>query len=194
MRGVFLYTCGILGLCIVFWRLQIFSIESEATQSCPTLCNSMDCSLPGSSVCGIFQARVLEWVAISFSSGSSQTIIKPRSPALQADALPSESPGKPFYRIFYIEGLNSSSAWNWDHWNVTRFHCSFEMMCTGHFCCCNFGLFSYCQSSTPAPSQPMVSFLDLRPLLVHQWSQCGSEKLQRPLLPTLRPQGDRITF
>ena len=39
-------------------------------QSCPTLCNPMDCSPPGSSVHGIFQARVLEWVAISFSRGS----------------------------------------------------------------------------------------------------------------------------
>ena len=38
-------------------------------QSCPTLCNSVDCSLPGSSVLGIFQARILEWVAISFSKG-----------------------------------------------------------------------------------------------------------------------------
>ena len=45
--------------------------ESEVTQSCPTLCNRMDCSLPGSSIHGIFQARVLEWVAISFSKGSS---------------------------------------------------------------------------------------------------------------------------
>ena len=41
-------------------------------QSCPTLCEPMDCSLPGSSVHGILQARVLEWVAISFSRGSSQ--------------------------------------------------------------------------------------------------------------------------
>ena len=41
--------------------------KSEVTQSCPTLCNPMDCSPPGSSVHGIFQARVLEWVAISFS-------------------------------------------------------------------------------------------------------------------------------
>ena len=41
--------------------------ESEVTQSCPTLCDPMDCSLPGSSVHGVFQARVLEWVAISFS-------------------------------------------------------------------------------------------------------------------------------
>ena len=45
---------------------------SEVTQSCPTLSDPMDCSLPGSSVHGIFQARVLEWVVISFSRGSSQ--------------------------------------------------------------------------------------------------------------------------
>ena len=41
--------------------------ESEVAQSCPTLCDPTDCSLPGSSVRGIFQARVLEWVAIAFS-------------------------------------------------------------------------------------------------------------------------------
>ena len=41
--------------------------ESEVTQSCLTLSNPMDCSLPGSSVHGIFQARVLEWGAIAFS-------------------------------------------------------------------------------------------------------------------------------
>ena len=41
--------------------------ESEVTQSCPTLHDPMDCSPPGSSVHGIFQARVLEWVAIAFS-------------------------------------------------------------------------------------------------------------------------------
>ena len=41
-------------------------------QSCPTLCNPMDCSPPGSSVHEIFQARILEWVTISFSRGSSQ--------------------------------------------------------------------------------------------------------------------------
>ena len=45
---------------------------SEVAQLCPTLCNPMDCSLPGSSLHGILQARVLEWVAISFSRGSSQ--------------------------------------------------------------------------------------------------------------------------
>ena len=41
--------------------------DSEVTQSCLTLCDPMDCSLPGSSVHGIFQARVLEWGAIAFS-------------------------------------------------------------------------------------------------------------------------------
>ena len=45
--------------------------ESEVTQSCPTLCNPMDYSLPGSSVHGIFQARVLEWGTIAFSKRAS---------------------------------------------------------------------------------------------------------------------------
>ena len=43
--------------------------ETEVTQSCPTLSDPMDCSLPGSSIHGIFQARVLEWGAIAFSGG-----------------------------------------------------------------------------------------------------------------------------
>ena len=45
--------------------------QSEVTQSCPTLCDPVDCSPPGSSVHGILQARILELVAISFSRGSS---------------------------------------------------------------------------------------------------------------------------
>ena len=45
---------------------------SEVAQSCPTLCNPMDCSLPGFSIHGIFQARILEWVTISSSRGSSR--------------------------------------------------------------------------------------------------------------------------
>ena len=45
---------------------------SEVTQSCPTLCDPVDCSLPSSSVHGILQAKILEWVAISFSRGSSR--------------------------------------------------------------------------------------------------------------------------
>ena len=45
---------------------------SEVAQSCPTLCDPMDCSLPASSIHGILQARTLEWVAIFFSRGSSR--------------------------------------------------------------------------------------------------------------------------
>ena len=45
--------------------------ESEVAQSCLALCDPMDCSLPGSTIHGIFQARILEWVAISFSRKSS---------------------------------------------------------------------------------------------------------------------------
>ena len=49
--------------------------ESEVAQSCPTLSDPMDCSLPGFSVHGIFQARVLEWVAIPFSSEGVRTLL-----------------------------------------------------------------------------------------------------------------------
>ena len=55
--------------CCKFLLLQS---QSEVAQSCPTLCDPMDCSLPGSPVHGVFQARLLEWVATSFSRGSSQ--------------------------------------------------------------------------------------------------------------------------
>ena len=48
--------------------------ESEVAQSCPTLSDPMDCSLPGSSAHGIFQVRVLEWVAIAFSDCKSRVI------------------------------------------------------------------------------------------------------------------------
>ena len=56
-----------LSQCVAPW----LTFESEVAQSCLTLCDPMDCSLPGSSLHGIPQARVLEWVVISFSRGSS---------------------------------------------------------------------------------------------------------------------------
>ena len=58
--------------------------ESEVAQSCPTLSDPMDCSLPSSSVHGIFQGRVLEWVAIAFSNMLSRLVITflPRSKCL----------------------------------------------------------------------------------------------------------------
>ena len=54
--------------------------ESEVAQSCPTLSNPVDCSLPGSSVHGIFQARVLDWGAIAFSSYTVHEVSKTQTP------------------------------------------------------------------------------------------------------------------
>ena len=56
--------------------------ESEVTQLCPTLRDPMDCSLPGSSIHGIFQARVLEWGAIAFSNNKSNDKQKLKSKKL----------------------------------------------------------------------------------------------------------------
>ena len=65
----------------VEWMIKLWNMNeglsaysvwmSEVSQSCPTLCDPLNCSLPGYSVHGILQARILEWVAISFSRGSS---------------------------------------------------------------------------------------------------------------------------
>ena len=64
--------------------------EVKVAQSCLTLCDPMDYILHG-----ILQARILEWVAVTFSRGSSNPGIEPRSPTLQVDSLPAEPPGKP---------------------------------------------------------------------------------------------------
>ena len=79
-----------------------------------TLCNPMD--LPGSSVHGILQARILEWVAFPSSGDLPNPGIEPSSPALQADSLPSEPPEKPkntgvgslslLHRIFLTQESN----------------------------------------------------------------------------------------
>ena len=113
-------------------NILISTVKVKVTQLSLTLCDPMDCSLPGSSVHrirhigvgshsllqGIFptqgsnaglphcrwilhhlshqgSSRILEWVAYPFSRGSSDPEIKPGSPALEADSLPAELPGKP---------------------------------------------------------------------------------------------------
>ena len=63
-------------------------VHAQSLQTCPTLCDPMDCSPPGSSVHGILQARILEWVAVPSSWGSSQPRVRTRSlrsPALAAE-------------------------------------------------------------------------------------------------------------
>ena len=74
-------SCGYAYMLSCFSRVQLF--ETLWTRQ------------PGSSVCGILQARILEWVAILFSRGLPNPGLEPRSPTLQADSLPSELPGKP---------------------------------------------------------------------------------------------------
>ena len=64
------------------------------TQLCPTLCNPMDCSPPGSSIHGILQARIVEWVAISFSRGSSQPRDQTCISCITGRFFTTEPPGK----------------------------------------------------------------------------------------------------
>ena len=77
-------------------------VEVLVAQSCLTVCDPMDCSPSGSSVHEILQARILEWVTVPFSGDLPNTRVELRSPALQADSLPCEPPGKPLfvYRSF----------------------------------------------------------------------------------------------
>ena len=80
--------------------LLIFVCCCSATQLCPILCDIMDCTPPGSSVHGIIMARILKWVAISFSRG----IFPGSNPRLlhwQADSLPLHHQGSPILLIRY---------------------------------------------------------------------------------------------
>ena len=97
-------------------KAQINSlVKVSVTQSCPTLWDPMACSLPGSSIHGILQARILEWVATSFFRGSSWPRIEPGSPASWADSLPSGLPGKPkfpgiLWQLVFLHCSTSANA------------------------------------------------------------------------------------
>ena len=92
-----------------FETFHIICICVLVAQSCPTLCDPMDCSPPGSSVHRIFQTRILEWVAISSSRGSSQSRDW-ESAALQADSLPSEPPGKLIIQMLHKTQVGQKSG------------------------------------------------------------------------------------
>ena len=86
--------------------ISLICVHAKSLQLCPTLCDPMDCSPQGSSVHGIVQARILEWVAISSSRRSSP----PRARtwvSYIANSLPSESPGKPIDICIWRSGENS---------------------------------------------------------------------------------------
>ena len=101
----------------VLWR-RGSDIEDDALQeiwrvqrTCPLcgsfagfLCNPVDCSPPGSSIHGVLQARILEWVAVSFSRGSSQPRDLTQVSHVEADTLTSEPPGKPHRRYGEFRG------------------------------------------------------------------------------------------
>ena len=87
--------------------------EVKVIQSCLTLCEPMDCSLPDSFVHGILQARILEWVVIPSSRRSSQSWDQTQVSALQADSLPSEPQGdERTQRFWVLKILTSNSLWN----------------------------------------------------------------------------------
>ena len=89
--------------------LQCMKVRSgsEVAQSCPTLRDPMDCSLPGSSAHGIFQARVLEWVAISISNAGkvkSESEVAQSCPTL-SDPMDCSLPGSSVHAIFQTRVL-----------------------------------------------------------------------------------------
>ena len=84
----------------IFSYIYIYVVK--IAQLCLTLCDPMDYSWSGSSVHGIFQVRILEWVGVPFSRDLPNPGVEPRSPTLQADFLLPESPGKPIYIDIYL--------------------------------------------------------------------------------------------
>ena len=105
----------------------VYNYSSEkwkwVAQSCPTLCDTMDCSLPGSSLHGIFQTRVLEWVAISFSRGSSW----PRDRTGVSHIV-----GR-YFIVWATREVNYSSTWAYIFWVILDFKYSDSLPPTSTF-------------------------------------------------------------
>ena len=91
--------------------IKLSALLCLVTQWRLILCDLMDCNLPGSSAMGILQARILEWVAILPPGESSQPRDWTQSPALQADSLPSEPPGKPKKLEWVAYPFSRVSSW-----------------------------------------------------------------------------------
>ena len=127
---------------------------AKSLQSCPTLCDSMDCSLPGSSVRGILQARTLEWVAMT-SRESSDPGIEPTSlssPALAGGFFTTLPYGKPYFhslvgRYWFGQTLHSGFSVSWMNFLANLI---FELGCEGgcckHSCQVIFWSIDYCSS------------------------------------------------
>ena len=101
------------------------------TQSCPTLCNPMDCSPPGSSVHGIFKARILEWVAISYSRGvflTQGSNLSLASPTSAGKFFTTVLPGKPQCSINILSNeekiikLQATSTFSRERYHLLRWN------------------------------------------------------------------------
>ena len=103
------YTMQVHYLCLPYKFMCVL-----VAQSCLTRCNPMNCSPLGSSVPGILQARILEWIAIPSLEDLCNPGIEPRSPTLQADSLLSEPPGKPIQT-----SMKSGKKHNWK-WTILQ--------------------------------------------------------------------------
>ena len=99
----------------VITHLEPEILEGEVTQSCSILCDPVDCNLLGFCVHGILQARILEWIPISFSRGifltQGSNSCLPVSPALQADSLPLSHLGNPLWWVEACKGEVAASEW-----------------------------------------------------------------------------------
>ena len=94
---------NVMGLWWIFlyWPVMLsYVCVCLAAQSCLTICDPIDCSLPGSSVHGILQARILKWVAIPFSKGSSQARDRTQVSCTEADSLPTEPPERSLHSVY----------------------------------------------------------------------------------------------
>ena len=174
-----------------YWKTKK---KSEVAQSCPALCDPKDYSLPGSSIHGIFQARVLEWAAISYSRGSSQlgdqtwvshiagrhfTLWATREaqeywsgllfPSLgEPDPLPTEPQGSPSVSVLFVKCYSHTTPWP----NPLGGSWLFWEQNNAHISWGPQAFFLLSSELRPHPSQPLSS---ARPLF--QAEQCQALSL-----------------
>ena len=125
-------------MCTLWNKVQevVTATAAVSLQSCPTLWDPIDGSPPDSSVHGLILARILVWVAITFSRGSSNSGIKPASPvspALQVDPLPAKPLGKPLVLHYQIVKINHAPLWLADRTLISQCPCVSSTCLQAHF-------------------------------------------------------------
>ena len=149
--------------------LSVFEVRVIFVQSCPTLCNPMDCRPPGSSVHGISQARILEWVAISFSRGSSWPRDRTWISHIEADTLTSEPPGKPprwVYKCFLLFSILRNFEKDWHFFFKCLLEFFSETICSWTSLCWKDFIYNFFLSLLSSLVIVLFSFLFLHELVV----------------------------